>query len=455
MNIQKKGSKRHVPCRRKASGTGYALLLTVALAFGPDQALAQTNGSNSPYSRYGFGLLSDGGQGFNRAMSGLSYGMRNGTELNSKNPASYSSIDSLSFLFDAGFTLQNANLESNGRKINARNTSFDYLTMGFRASRNLGISLGLLPYSTIGYSMSHSETLQENTGEIVQTESYSGDGGLHEVYLGVGWKPFKRISIGANVGYLWGDMTHTIMASFSDADIASRRRQYAADIRTYKADFGLQYEQRINKKNMLTLGLTYGLGHDINSNGLYYDQLIQNNTVIGDTLVAHNAYALPHSFGIGLTWTHDDRLRIGADYTLQKWQDVKSPQLFMDELTGQPHYEARTGNYTDMHKITVGFEYMHNPNGVRWRDLIRYRAGFAFTSPYTRINGQDGPRDYQVSLGVALPIINFYNNRSLLNISAQYERVNPKVPGMITENYLRISIGISFNERWFMKWKVE
>ena len=71
------------------------------------------------------------------------------------------------------------------------------------------------------------------------------------------------------------------------------------------------------------------------------------------------------------------------------------------------------------------------------------------------MDGQDGPRDYQVSLGVALPIINFYNNRSLLNISAQYERVKPKVAGMITENYLRISIGLSFNERWFMKWKVE
>lgn len=29
------------------------------------------------------------------------------------------------------------------------------------------------------------------------------------------------------------------------------------------------------------------------------------------------------------------------------------------------------------------------------------------------------------------------------------------MPGMITENYLRFSIGLSFNERWFMKWKAE
>ena len=455
MNILKKEPYGPARWRRGAARAGQSLLLAAAFAIGTGEALAQTNGSNSPYSRYGFGLLSDGGQGFNKAMSGLSYGMRNGSELNSKNPASYSAIDSLSFLFDAGFSLQNANLDANGRKINARNTSFDYLTMGFRATENLGISLGLLPFSTIGYSMSNSETLVESTGEIVQTESYSGDGGLHEVYAGVGWRPFKPLSVGVNAGYLWGDMTHTIMASFSDASIASRRRQYTADIRTYKIDFGLQYEQRLGKADWLTLGLTYGLGHDIKSNGLYYDQLISNNTVSGDTLVAHDAYGLPHSFGVGLAWTHKNQLRVGADNTLQKWQDVQSPQLLGNTPGGTPSYAGVKGAYTDMHRIVVGMEYVHDPTGLRWRDRIRYRAGFAYTSPYTRVNGLDGPRDYQVSLDVALPIINFYNNRSLLNISAQYERVKPQVAGMITENYLRISIGLSFNERWFMKWKVE
>ena len=56
---------------------------------------------------------------------------------------------------------------------------------------------------------------------------------------------------------------------------------------------------------------------------------------------------------------------------------------------------------------------------------------------------------------MGLPVINFHNNRSIVNISAQYEHVKPKFAGMITENYLRLCIGLSFNERWFMKWKVE
>ena len=109
----------------------------------------------------------------------------------------------------------------------------------------------------------------------------------------------------------------------------------------------------------------------------------------------------------------------------------------------------------DRHRVALGMEYIPNQMSVRYRDHIRYRAGFSYSTPYTKINGWDGANEYCVSVGVGLPIMNIYSNRSVLNISAQYERVNPKMSGMITENYLRLCIGLTFNERWFMKWKVE
>lgn len=417
--------------------------------------MAQTNGSNTPYSRYGFGLMNDRAGGFNKGMSGMAYGMQNGKELNVKNPASYAAIDSLSFLFDFGMSLQNGNFDQNGKKINARNAAVDYMTMGFRLAPRLGMSIGLLPYSTIGYSLSDQNTLHLSTGEVVQTDTYSGDGGLHEVYAGWGWAPFKSLSIGANVGYLWGDMTHTVLASFSDASISSRRRRYESDVRTYKADFGLQYRQRLNKKNNLVLGLSYELGHDINSAAYYYDQKVMSGSITnGDTLRCANAYQLPHTFGAGLVWEHRGRLRVGGDYTFEKWSDVKSP-VVVDNADGTREYVTHTGDYLNRHKIAVGAEFLPNPEGLKWRDHVRYRVGFSYSTPYTRINGADGPTAYCVSLGAALPIVNTNNNRSMLNVALQYEHVKPKVAGMVKEQYLRICIGISFNERWFMKWKVQ
>ena len=65
----------------------------------------------------------------------------------------------------------------------------------------------------------------------------------------------------------------------------------------------------------------------------------------------------------------------------------------------------------------------------------------------------DGPKEYSVSAGFGIPITNSWENRSFLNISGQWVRSESKA--FVTENMFRINIGITFNERWFMKWKVE
>ena len=57
--------------------------------------------------------------------------------------------------------------------------------------------------------------------------------------------------------------------------------------------------------------------------------------------------------------------------------------------------------------------------------------------------------------GVGIPIANRFNNRSVLSISGQYERVQPTGLNTIKENYFRLCIGLTFNEAWFMKRKID
>lgn len=431
----------------------YSTLLLAALCI-PTAAVAQTNGSNSPYSRYGFGLLADGAGGFNKAMGGAGLALHSGKELNFRNPAAYSAIDSLSFIFDFGASLQNAYLKQGALSTNARNTSVDYVNFGFRLSPNLGMAVGLVPYSTIGYAMSGEATFDQTTGTVTQTDRYAGDGGLHEAYAGIGWRPFRFVGLGVNAGYLWGEMSHTVTASFSQSNIDSRKRQYGGEVRSYKIDAGLQFYLPLHKKHELSVGLTYGLGHNLGSRAYFYDQKITGSTITsGDTLRLHDTYAVPHSFGAGLAWNYNNRLRIAADYTLQKWGELTFPSV--ETRDGTLSLVEKSGMYKDMHRIAAGIDFVNRPDGFRWRDFVRYRAGVSYTSSYTRVDGRDGPTSLLVSAGVGLPIFNQHNNRSLINVALQYERVKPKAEGMITENYLRICLGITFNERWFMKWKVD
>ncbi|MBR6539358.1 MAG: hypothetical protein IKT76_05840, partial [Bacteroides sp.] len=84
------------------------IFLVLVLALLSGVAMAQNN-TNSPYTRYGFGQLTDPGSGNSKAMGGVAYGLRDKSQVNFANPASYSAVDSLTFIFDGGLALQNTN----------------------------------------------------------------------------------------------------------------------------------------------------------------------------------------------------------------------------------------------------------------------------------------------------------------------------------------------------------
>lgn len=406
------------------------------------ELIAQTS-TNSPYTRYGFGQLSDQNFGNSQAMGGISYGLRNGLHVNAANPASYSAVDSLTFIFDAGMSLQNANFKEGNIKTNAKNSSVDYIAAQFRLAKGLGFAAGFLPYSTVGYSISRYNivTTDEYGATTTATQTFNGEGGLQQVFFGLGYNVLKGLSVGANFSYLYGDISHTSATTFSDANAFSSARTHKIDVSDYKLDFGLQYTHQLKEKHVLNIGATYSYGHELNSTGYEYIEKYSNSTLATQSVdTIQNAFAIPHTFGLGATYVYDNRLTVGADYSLQKWEDAK----FFNEKNA---FENRT-------KISVGAEYLPNPIGRNYLSRVRYRVGAYYSSPYAKIDGKDGNREYGVSFGFGFPLTS-YQSRSILNISGQYVKVSPKVKGLLEENYLRINISLTFNERWFMKWKVD
>ena len=423
--------------------TRYKLWISVCLIWMMTMGLMAQTSTNSPYTRYGFGHLSDQNFGNSQAMGGISYGLRNGLQVNAANPASYSAVDSLTFIFDAGMSLQNANFKEGNVKTNAKNSSVDYIAMQFRLMKGLGFTAGFLPYSTVGYSMNRNNPVvtDEFGNTTSATQQFYGTGGLQQVFFGLGYNVFKGLSVGANFSYLYGDITHTSTTTFSNANAFSSARTNKIEVSDYKLDFGVQYSHQLKEKHVLNLGATYSYGHNLNSTGYEYVEKYQSSTVATQSIdTIKNAFALPHTFGIGATYVYDNRLTIGADYTLQKWADAK----FFNEKNA----------FQNRSKISIGAEYLPNHYGRGYLQRIRYRAGVYYSSPYAKIDGKDGNREYGISFGIGLPLT-LYQYRSILNISGQYVKVSPKVKGMLEENYLRINIGLTFNERWFMKWKVD
>lgn len=432
-------------------------ILTGCLLIALSSVAYAQSGTNSPYSQFGLGTLSPQSTGFNRGMNGLAYGFHEHNQVNYQNPASYSAVDSLSFIFDAGVSLQLTNFEENGRKKNAKNADIEYVVAAFRAFRHVGVSFGLLPYTTVGYN--YSNTINVNafqnpsSASTTYSNTFSGNGGVRQVYLGVGWEPLRGLAFGANVAYLWGTINRSVVNTYSDAYVNTLSKKYTTDVASYKVDFGLQYTRRMSKTDELTLGLSYSLGHKLGSDPEC--DVISTNTQTSVTDTTHysisNALELPHTFGAGLMWNHDNRLKLGFDYELQKWGKIDMPQFSV--ANGVSAYALAPGQLKDRQKFTFGSEYCKGERSQNFFSRIHYRAGVSYTSPYLKINGQDGPREISASLGVGIPIINSYNNRSILNISGEW--VNRQATGLIKENMFRINVGLTFNERWFAKFKVD
>lgn len=428
-------------------------LLVLAMALASLNVSAQS-GTNSPYSQYGLGILSDQGNGFNRGMNGVGIALTRHNQVNYLNPASYSKTDSTSFIFDVGMSLQMTNFKEGNVKKNAKNADFEYAVGAFRLAKNFGFGFGIIPFSNVGYNYSTTSDIKNTAGvstNSTYTNTFAGNGGIHEVFIGLGYEPIKGLSVGVNGGYLWGDYTRSMTTTYSNSNSKSLSKIYSADITNYKLDFGVQYSYDLNKKDAITIGATYGVGHDLHSDPILM-YISSASTVIDTTMYkAGNGLSLPDQFGIGVSYNHDKKWILTADYTLQKWSNAKYP-VFSDDHNGNVKYEVAKGSLTDRHKINFGGEYCSNEESRSFAPRIRYRFGASYTTPYIKVNGQDGPKEISVSAGVGIPIMNGYNNRSMINISAQWVNLSG---APIKENTFRINVGITFNEKWFAKWKFD
>jgi hypothetical protein len=433
--------------------------LLIAFLTIPIVIFAQQVGSNSPYSRYGYGLLSNPALGASEAMGGISYGLRRSQQANPGNPASYSELDSLTFIFDVGVSGHLARMNDGSNSRDFYNGNIDYITMQFPLLRNMGASIGLLPYSKMGYNFGGARSLSN----IQYIETYRGSGGLTQIYGGVAWEPLKHFSMGANLYYLFGNYTRSSVVTPVTSSALVGETKYMYTIRELKYDFGVQYTIPLDKKRSVTLGAVYtpqiNARADVNPSEMLYAADPYENPRIGPSQILKTdtlhgaAFQLPHTFGFGLTYSTDHFL-IGLDGTYQLWKNLAYPAL-LDDLTN-------SNRFNDVIRINTGIEYVIDPMSQNFFHRIRFRGGLSYANSYTNFSvinpdndqdtGMGSFREYGVNVGLGLPFHDYITRHvSMLNIGFGYSRQQPDADFMISQDMFKISIGMNINEFWFFK----
>ena len=237
-----------------------------------------------------------------------------------------------------------------------------------------------------------------------------------------------------------GGITRTAAETFpSSSSVFPITIQSNVAVKSYKLDFGAQYTHQFGKKHVATLGVVFSPGHDLSNDAYEVTQTGNSNTgatsVTRDTVVT---CGIPTTFGAGVTYVYDNRLTVGADVMFQNWSKVS--------------YMNNDEAFCDRGRISVGAEYLPNPMGRSYLSHVKYRLGAYYSKPYYKIDGVRAADEYGVTAGFGLPIP---RTRSVLSLSAQYVRTKGTQAAFLNENTLRICIGVTFNERWFFKRKVD
>jgi len=400
------------------------------------------NSTNSPYTRYGYGNLADKAFISQRGMGGIGYGLRNSQMINTMNPASYSAVDTMTFMFDLGITGKVSWMKDGLNKERKINGNLEYIALQFPISKKLGVGVGLEPVSSVGYNYGDTAHLPVE-GDLVQN-IYSGSGGLSKVYGVVSYEFFDKISVGVKLSYLFGDIIHNNLVAFSSS--GNYNTSWTDTIRSYGLlyDFGIQYHRQVGKFKSVTIGAIYSpktrYGATVMNGAIRSNSsggIVDNNY----TVSRDSVFEMPETFGLGFTYNQLGKYIVGADVLYQRWANAK--------------YYDQTNAFNNRLKFNVGGELIPNRTSSSLLNKWHYRAGLYYTNSYLKVKDSKY-NEYGINLGVGIPMPDRRTDQhSLLNIAFEYSRVQPKLNTLVSEQYFKVSLSYTFNELWFFKQKVQ
>ena len=407
-----------------------------------------TYGAYSPYSIFGIGDISKEGTAYNKSMGGTGIAGRNKRFINYLNPAAVTARDSLSFMADFGLVQNNTLFRQNDLKSGHNTFNIYDFILSFPIYRSSAFMVGITPYSDVGYDFSSVETDPEiigNTGNI-EYDSF-GTGSVYQAFVGAGVTFWKRLSLGAEMIYYFGNLDKVTNMDYANSSYRSLNSGSELTVRGLTGKFGLQYEQKLGGDVSMVVGATYKLGSNMKGYATNYRYATQSSVI--DTL-RHNVDTLSASglkfgdeIGVGISVRGGDKWNAEFNYVRSDWSNSGLDKAAGFAVSGKSVFST-----TVSQSFRAGFEYVPNRNDIRYyMRRCTYRVGAYYDRAYYKLDGNN-VNSVGVTFGLTLPIYKYYNGITLgVDIGQRASRRND----MIRERYAMFVIGFNIHDIWFQK----
>jgi hypothetical protein len=316
-----------------------------------------------------------------------------------------------------------------------------------------GVNLGLRPISKINYKI---QRFNRITNIDSAATLFEGSGGLNEAFAGTGIQ-IKNFSIGANVGYIFGNKTYNTRLLLLNDTVNYLRSNSGTKTSIGGLSFnaGMQYMIPIKTgdtvKSVFKIGAYGTLQKSFTATQDIVRETFVFNPVSGSTDKLDSVFQqngvkgkvqLPATYGIGFLMETEHWI-YGVDLETSNWNNYR--------FFGQK--DLVQNNWT----VKAGFQYLPaRINSRKYSQYVKYRAGIFFGPDY--IVADKKLPQYAVSVGAGFPLKlrqSFYETqRSVMNLALEYgSRGNNS--NNIRENILRISLGFTLSDVWFRRYKYD
>jgi hypothetical protein len=419
--------------------------MMLMLSFASSGTQAQ---ENSPYSRYGLGDLTPAQNILNRSMGGIATAFGDYSTVNFTNPASYAELKITTLDIGLDYNSRTLRALNPPRKFNSSYLIPSYMQLGLPLSkkRNWGMNIGLRPVTRINYDIVYRTRLANIDSARYQ---YVGNGGTYQAFTGMGYGT-KRLNIGFNVGYMFGNKEYSSQLAFINDTLAYKTTNSSDTTRFGGLFFnaGIQYKIKLSEKTTLKLGAHGNLETKMNATRNLSRQTVEYNQNIGfvtlDSIYTgqdqKGTILYPSAWGAGFMVEHENQWQFGAEIGVANWASYRYFET-PDKLNN---------NWT----LRAGGQVIPDFKSENYWKRVAYRLGASF-GPDILYPGITVPQSI-FSFGFALPVRrNVYTNQyTIINTAFEIGSRGNKA-NEIRENIFRLSLGLNLSDIWFNKPKYQ
>lgn len=402
-------------------------------------AVSAQNGTVSPYSFFGIGDLRTVRTVDNQSMGGLGI-YTDSIHIHLNNPASLGKLGLTAF--SAAFSHRELRLETFSEKQNSSVSGLEYLAVALPIrSQRAGIGFGLKPYSAMGYRL-EGESIDDQ-GALV-TSTFSGDGGLNQVYFSAGFQVVPNLQVGATVNFIFGNLEKArlqVTEGVLFGTVDNRR----SDISGFDFNYGLTYTPsfgkytlfssvRVNTQANLTSENEQQIGTIVPGTGRIIELI---DVDLDADFLRYTEIKIPTTTSLGLGFGEDKKWFVGAEYSFQKYSEFVNTFL-----------QQENSSYEDASSYAFGGYFIPDFNSIdSFFDRVVYRAGVRLDNTGLVVNDKS-LENFGINFGLGIPLGADFSN---LNVGFELGRRGTTMNNLVRESYFKVSIGLAFNARWFLK----